>query len=34
MERQITEAAEKRIDRMNPEQIEHFIENQTEGRSR
>lgn len=34
MKRQITEAAERRVDRMNSEQIEHFIEMQTEGRSR
>lgn len=34
MKKQITEAAERRVDRMNPEQIESFIEMQTEGRSR
>lgn len=34
MKRQITEAAERRVDRMGPEQIEAFIEKQTEGRSR
>ena len=34
MKRQITEAAERRVDRMSPEQIEQFIERQTEGRSR
>ena len=34
MKKQITEAAERRIDRMEPDQIEAFIERQTEGRSR
>ena len=34
MKKQITEAAERRVDRMSPEQVESFIEKQTEGRSR
>ena len=34
MKKQITEAAEGRVDRMSPEQVESFIEKQTEGRSR
>ena len=34
MKKQITEAAERRVDRMTPEQIENFVEKQTEGRSR
>ena len=34
MKKQITEAAERRVDRMSPEQVETFIEKQTEGRSR
>ena len=34
MKKQITEAAERRVDRMGPEQLESFIEKQTEGRSR
>lgn len=36
MKRQITEAAEKRVDRMAPEQVERFIENyaEKEGRQR
>ena len=34
MKKQITEAAERRIDRMTPEQVERFVEKQTEGRSR
>lgn len=34
MKKQITEAAERRVDRMGPEQIEAFIEKQAEGRSR
>ena len=34
MKKQITEAAERRVDRMEPEQLESFIEKQTEGRSR
>lgn len=36
IKKQITEAAEKRVDRMNPEQIERFIENyaEKEGRQR
>lgn len=34
LKKQITEAAERRVDRMVPEQIEAFIEKQTEGRSR
>ena len=34
MEKQITESAEGRVDRMSPEQVESFIEKQTEGRSR
>lgn len=34
MKRQITEDAEKRVDRMIPEQVERFIEKQTEGRAR
>lgn len=31
---QIVEAAERRIDRMSPEQVENFIENHIEGRAR
>ena len=34
MKKQITEAAERRVDRMSTEQVESFIEKQTEGRSR
>ena len=34
MKKQITESAEGRVDRMSPEQVESFIEKQTEGRSR
>ena len=34
MKKQITEAAEGRVDRMSSEQVESFIEKQTEGRSR
>ena len=34
MKKQITEAAERRVDRMSSEQVESFIEKQTEGRSR
>jgi len=34
MKKQITEAAERRVDRMGSEQIEQFIEKQTEGRAR
>ena len=34
MKKQITESAERRVDRMSPEQVESFIEKQTEGRSR
>ena len=34
IKQQITEAAERRVDRMSPEQVETFIEKQTEGRSR
>ena len=34
MKKQITESAEGRVDRMSSEQVESFIEKQTEGRSR
>lgn len=34
MKKQITEAAERRVDRMSPEQVESFIEKQTGSRSR
>ena len=34
MKKQITEAAEKRVDRMGPEQLEKFIERETEGKAR
>ena len=34
MKKQIIEEAERKVDRMSPEQIESFLEKQTEGRSR
>lgn len=34
MKKQITEAAERRVDRMGPEQVERFIENYTEKEGR